>query len=237
MNWQNIQLSPDEKSYLINDSIAFGGKRFVEALNFHSPGIAAVKDESGAFHIDQFGEAIYNSRYLRTFGFYDGHATIQTHEGFTHIDTVGRKMHPDFYQWSGNYQEELCCVKDSDGNYFHIDLMGARVYAENYLYAGDFKYGIACVMRSDRKWTHIDRQGKMVHGILFNELGVYHKGFATAKDDRGWFHIDKMGIEIYPHRFETIEPFYNGFSLVSGDGNKMLVGENGKTFDFGSIES
>lgn len=65
---------------------------------------------------------------------------------------------------------------------------------------------------------HIDGNGKPVNGKKFLELGVFHKGYAVAKDRDGYFHIDKEANPIYSERFEWIEPFYNGQAFVN---NKM----------------
>jgi hypothetical protein len=75
---------------------------------------------------------------------------------------------------------------------------------------------------------HIDRKGKPLNGKLFNDLGVFHKGIATAKDDDGWFHIDKEGKELYLERYKMIEPFYSGWALgESYEGEKVVIGEIG----------
>ncbi len=76
---------------------------------------------------------------------------------------------------------------------------------------------------------HVDGRGLPLNGKLFNDLGVFHKGFATAKDSRGWFHIDVQGNELYSERYLIAEPFYNGFALVTDfDGNKLIINEQGE---------
>ena len=67
-----------------------------------------------------------------------------------------------------------------------------------------------------------------MNGKYFCDLGVFHKGFATAKDDEGWFHIDAAGNALYSHRYLAVEPFYNGFSLVTkADGRQEIINEKG----------
>ena len=103
------------------------------------------------------------------------------------------------------------------------------MYSENYKYVGDFKDNYACVRLSDGCFVHIDGNGKMLNGKKFLDLGVYHKGFATAKDEKGWFHIDKSGNPVYAERYLIVEPFYNGFALVTDFlGNKMIINEKGE---------
>ena len=66
MNWKEIKISSDNKAYLFQENQLFG-KVFIEALKFHSPGLAAVKDESGSYHIDVYGKELYKERYKVTF--------------------------------------------------------------------------------------------------------------------------------------------------------------------------
>jgi hypothetical protein len=76
---------------------------------------------------------------------------------------------------------------------------------------------------------HISYDGNDLNGKLFNDLGVYHKSYATAKDEIGWFHIDKEGNELYKERYVFIEPFYNGYAIVENKNyKKLIVDENGK---------
>jgi len=73
-----------------------------------------------------------------------------------------------------------------------------------------------------------DVEGSCINDKEFLALGVFHKGFATAKDSNGWFHIDFNGNEIYTDRYLNIEPFYNGFALVEGfDQSKRIIDESG----------
>jgi hypothetical protein len=204
-------------------------KRFIEVLKFHAPGLAPVKDETGAYHIDNNGNHLYSERYSRTFGFYCNRAAVVQEQQWFHINEKGERAYPRNYAWTGNFQENLCTVRNFSGNYFHIDLHGNRIYAENYLYAGDFKDGIACVKLQSGFFKHIDTKGNPINNKEFLDLGVFHKNFATAKDKDGWFHIDKGGIAVYSERYLAIEPFYNGFALVTQfDGSKVIINERGE---------
>jgi hypothetical protein len=232
MNWQQITVSPDNTHFLFEGKPIFN-KHFIEVLKFHALGLAPVKDETGAYHIDSNGNSLYPERYARTFGFYCNCATVIQGQNWFHINEKGERTYPQNYAWAGNYQENLCAVRDFENNYFHIDLNGNRIYPENYLYVGDFKDGIACVKLSKfqklgKFCKHIDTNGNYINDKEFLDLGVFHKKFATAKDKDGWFHIDKNGNEIYRERYLEIEPFYNGFALVTQyDNMKIIINEQG----------
>lgn len=229
MKWQQIIVSNDGTHFLYEGNLIFG-KRFIEVLKFHSPGLAPVLDKSGAYHINELGEALYSNRYKRTFGFYCNRSSVIEKTDWFHIDEKGNRAYSDSYSWTGNYQENLCTVRNNANQYFHIDLDGNRIYSENYIYTGDFKDGIACVKLQNGKFRHIDSKGNPINDLLFDDLGIFHKNFATAKDERGWFHIDKKGIELYSERYLMIEPFYNGFALVTQfDFSKKIIDESGQT--------
>ncbi|WP_405376981.1 methyltransferase [Nonlabens sp. Asnod3-A02] len=225
MNWKDIELNEDQTGYSFNGQTLFE-KQFLNALNFHKEGLAAVKDASGAYHIDMNGDSIYTQRYTRTFGYYYEKAAVLLKGKAFHIDMKGNRIYKEEYLWTGNYQQEICTVKDGSQNYYHINSKGERLYNDNYKYAGDFRENIACVQLYNNLFTHIYKDGSRVHNKLFKDLNVYHKGHACAKDNLGWCHIDLKGKPIYRERYLLLEPFYNGVALATDlSGEKVLVSE------------
>lgn len=227
LSFDQIKISPCETHHLFLNEPLYP-YQFQRVLKFHQPGLAPAKDASGAFHITLKGKSAYKERFKQTFGFYCSHAAVETDTGWCHIQPDGRPIYKERYAWVGNYQENLCAVRDQDGNYFHINLQGKHLYLHNYCYVGDFKDGIAVVCRSDGKSSHIDEQGEFIHNKWYQQLDVFHKGFARAKDEKGWFHITKDGTFAYPHRFISIEPFYNGQAHAQTQtGSLVIINENG----------
>lgn len=227
MNWKNIKTSTDNTHFLLEGKQIFG-KQFTEVLKFHDPGLAPVLDQSGAYHINCYGNQLYSERYDRTFGFYCERAAVTTRNEWFHIDIQGKRISDIAFGWTGNFQEDICTVRAMDGQYFHIDLWDKPRYEAKYVYAGDFKDGIACVKLQNGLFTHIDINGNFIHNKTFVDLGVFHKNFATARDGNGWFHIDKTGNALYNERYALAEPFYNGQALVTlFDYTKILINENG----------
>ncbi len=204
--------------------------RFFEVLAFHEPGLAPARDASGAFHIDGAGMPAYAPRYLRTFGFYEGIAAVQANDGWHHVLPDGAPFYPERYAWSGNYQGGRCSVRALDGRYLHLDEHGAPAYAQRWRYTGDYREGAAVVQREDGLHTHIDRRGNATHGRWFDDLDVFHKGFARARLDDGWAHVDRTGAPAYRRRFALIEPFYNGQARVERfDGTLAIIDERGES--------
>lgn len=228
MNWQDIKVSADNTHFLFDGKEIFG-KRFLEVLKFHSPGLAPVQDESGSYHIDSSGNQLYIDRFTRTFGFYCNRAAVLQADNWFHLTDKGCKAYTQSFCWTGNYQENFCAVRNSDNKYFHIDLEGNRIYNDSFIYCGDYKEGYACVKTANGLYRHIDNKGNLLYDKTFLDLGVFHKNFATAMDKGGWHHIDKHGNEIYRHRFLTVEPFYNGYALVTQfDNQKIIIDEQGQ---------
>ncbi len=217
-----IELSFDETYHLYDGNLLYQN-RFENVMNFHSPGIAAVKNSDGAFHINLEGNAIYEERFHQAFGFYDELAAVCDDSGWYHIDLSGKPIYNERYSWVGNFQEGLCPVRLRNGNYKHIRNDGIFAYNEEYKYVGDYKYGIAVVWQDNGQARHINNIGEFIHENEFDELGVFHKGYAIAKDHRGAFHINKQGVSIYSKRYKLVEPFYNGQALVAKHNNELLI--------------
>ena len=227
MNWHEIKVSADNKHFLFDNQPIYG-KYFDAVLKFHAPGIAPVKDTTGAYHIDAHGNPFYSDRYQRTFGYYCNRSAVMKGEKWFHLNERGERAYSEVFSWIGNYQENICTVRDEKNRYFHIDLHGIKIYTEYYVYCGDFKDGYACVKKSNGLWCHIDICGNKLNEKEFFDLNIFHKNYATAKDRMGWHHIDKAGNELYNQRYLAAEPFYNGYALVTNfDCQKTLINEHG----------
>lgn len=227
VHWKNFTIAPDGTHHLVNNRPAYAA-RFAEVLKFHAPGLAPVRDNSGSYHINPSGRAVYPERYVQTFGFYEQRAAVQAVDGWFHIRTTGKPLCAERYAWCGNFQDGRCTVRYFDGSYWHLQLNGEPAYSACYRYAGDFRDGIAVVQNANGLHTHINRFGELVHGHWFLDLDVFHKGYARARDNRGWHHIDVQGLPIYERRFAAVEPFYNGQARVEDfDGSLLVIDQRG----------
>ncbi len=228
-NWQQFEVGLNRTHHLFSGEPAYE-KRFLEVLPFHAPGIAPVKDHSGAYHIDPEGNPIYEKRYKRTFGYYHNKAAVVENEEWFHIDEKGNPLSKKRYAWCGNFQQNICTVKEQNGTYHHVNSTGERLYSENYCYAGDFREGAAVVLENSGLHYHINSRGEKIHPHGYDHLDVFHKNFARAKTFDGWFHINRNGKALYSQTYAQIEPFYNGVSRVETDlGAILLIDEKGST--------
>jgi hypothetical protein len=229
--WEGTHVSADRTHHLLGGQPLYS-VRFLEVLSFHAPGLAAVKDVSGAFHIDTAGRPAYARRFRRTFGFYAGLAAVESEEGAFHIRPDGAALYPERHGWCGNFQEGRCTVRErtEGAGYFHLDATGRPLYPERYAYAGDYREGLAVVQEISGLHLHLDLEGRPLNGRRFLDLDVFHKGYARARDARGWHHVDRQGAPVYARRFATVEPFYNGQARVEReDGALEIIDEQGET--------
>ena len=205
--------------------------RFDRILPFHPPGLAAVHSGDQAFHIFSDGTPAYPARFDRTFGFYNSLAAVVIGNEWFHIHPDGTKSYKRRWSWCGNFQQNRCAVR-SNKDYYHIRKDGTELPGGPHEYAGDFSEEMAVVRsQTDGLCRHITLEGELAHKESFFDLGVFHKGIATAKDAEGWFHISRSGKDVSGgKRYLAVEPFYNGQALVKTlDGEVMVVDEAGDT--------
>lgn len=229
MDWTKLSVSADGTHHLYQGRSSYT-ERFDEVLKFHAPGLAPVRRHGHAWHIHPDGQAAYARRFMRTFGFYEGLATVVSGNGWHHIDHTGKDAYPGRHAWCGNFQEGRCTVRTRDGRYQHLLPDGSSLAASTWRYAGDYKDGICVVQHDDGRSTHLDATGLLLHRRWFLDLDVFHKGSARARDEGGWTHIDLDGLPRYARRFATVEPFYNGQARVERlDGGLEVIDEHGDT--------
>lgn len=230
MSWQLLRVAPDGSHHTTPSGAPAYGQRFDEVLAFHAPGLAPVRAERRAWHIQPDGSAAYERRFQRAFGFYEGLAAVVDADGWHHITPEGQDAYGERYAWCGNFQGGRCTVRDPDGAYLHITADGRAAYTERWRYAGDYREGIAVVQAPDGRSSHVDREGRALHGRWFVDLDVFHKGLARARDGDGWTHVDSKGRPAYARRFAAVEPFYNGQARVERfDGALEVIDEAGGT--------
>ncbi len=226
MSWIESRISPDGTFHLTEQNKPMYNQRFHWVLPFHEPGLAPVGDGSGSYHIRPDGSPAYHFRFSRTFGFYQGYATVTVDGRWFHIQADGNRSYEKDWAWCGNFQNNRCSVRDHNGDYYHINLDGSIVPNGPWTYAGDYREGAAVVRTLDGLCRHIDEEGCFIHEGAFFDLDVFHKGFARARDGNGWFHIDRKGEDVSGQRFLMLEPFYNGQALArKTDGSILVIDE------------
>ena len=230
MDWKSYKINVDQRYHLNSQMKPAYKQQFDNVLAFHAPGLAPVSLKKKSWHIHPDGTPAYTHRFDRCFGFYEEKAAVVKDKRWFHILIDGNTAYKQHYKWVGNFQGGYCSVRDDNGHYHHINFAGERLYSENWYYCGDFRESTAVVQDKIGKSTHINHEGTRLHDIWFDDLDVFHKGYARAKFSNGWAHINYQGQAIYPRRFSMIEPFYNGQSRVECfNGAYEVIDEQGNT--------
>ncbi len=211
----------------LRDGLPQFGRQFLRAMSFHWPeGLAAVQDDTGAYHIGTDGQPAYARRFREAFGFYEGLATVRDVRGWFHVHPDGRAVHEHRFRWAGNHQGGRCAVLGHDG-FFHVRPDGSAAYGERYRYAGDFRGGLAVVHGAAGAF-HIRPDGERLSAHSWEQAGPFHKGYAAVADADGWFHVDRSGQPVHALRLANAEPFYNGVALCTTlEGDLIRVRECG----------
>lgn len=137
-------------------------QRFKTVGPFRFPGLAAVIDESGAFHIDFSGNAIYEERYLWVGDFTEDCAVVKTTEGdYYHINEQGKRIGHNNYLFAEEFSEETAVIYRKNYGATHITTGGEMVYGDWYFDARGFKNGEALV-RDEDGWLIIDKTGQEI---------------------------------------------------------------------------
>ena len=226
-DWSELQVAPCKTHHFVKGRAAYAA-RFRWVGKFHKPGLAPVLGTDGAHHIRADATPAYAVRFRRTFGFYEGRASVNLGECWCIIDENGLAVGVQRFAWAGNFQDGRCTVRHLHGGYGYVDRDGQSLGQQDWSYAGDSRNGVSVVQRQDGLHSHIDRQGHLVHRRWFRDLDVFHKGYARARDKRGWCHVDRNGRAVYHQRFAMVEPFYNGQARVeNSDGALLVIDEEG----------
>lgn len=225
--WRQSRVAADGTHHVVGGRPLYEA-RFLRALSFHEPGLAAVCDGRAAWHIDGHGRPAYPRVFMETFGFYENLAAVRNKNGWFHIRRDGTPAYAETHDWCGNFQGGRAVVR-RDGGYFHLLPDGRALYETVFLYAGDFRERRAVVRLAGGACAHINEDGGFAHPHRYRDLGVYHKGLACARDAGGWMHINAGGVAVYERRFARAEPFYNGCALVKTlDGTVEIIDERGR---------
>lgn len=163
---------------------------------------------------------------------HEGIALARDSNGYFHIDSNGKDLYLDRFDYCTNFIDGLAVAKHNS-KYFHISLSGDKAYSSTFDFAADFNEGFAVVKELGSSWyTHIDRKGKHLHGNKYLELDNFYEGYARAKDHMGWFHINKKGKPAYSKRYMSINNMLNSTACVTDQHEgTYLIDEQGNILD------
>ena len=150
--------SADKTHHVFNGSPIYDA-RFKHVSEYQLPGLAAVTDESGSYHIDFFGRPIYSERYEEVGDFSDSTAWVKTADGFFYIDENGSRINSETYTRVSDFSNKVAAVYHSFCGATHITTAGEMLYNDWYYDVRQFKDGRALV-RDDDGWFYINLGGE-----------------------------------------------------------------------------
>ncbi len=155
------QVSADKTHHVFNGTPIYAA-RFSAVGPFVFPGVAAVRDASGAYHIDFSGNPLYAARYAWTDEFSGGLALVRRSDKmYGYIDECGETAIECRFVWAGRFNDGAACVYSAESGAAHLTTAGELLYNTWYLDVRPFKEGKARV-RDETGWWYIDRTGTVL---------------------------------------------------------------------------
>jgi len=219
------EISSDKTHHVYNGSAIYE-RRFLLVKSFCFPGIAAVKDESGWYHIDFFGNPIYSERYQNVGDFCDNTARVQMSNGkWFYISETGKRIDPMDFVWGSDFKDGIACVYHEKKGATHITTYGELVYNDWYLDVRPFE-GEKAKIRDDSGWHYVDKNG-LILGDAAEPSDMFPRGKVCQSHQK-----NKIAEIVYSHTYDACvilirhaerEPFWRG----EGGFNKKIT-ERGK---------
>ncbi|MDR0438791.1 MAG: hypothetical protein LBH02_01045, partial [Methanocalculaceae archaeon] len=162
MNFDDLIISPDATHHLYCGTPIYK-RRFHRVGSFHFPGLAAVSDDSGAYHVTFLGEPAYKERYAWVGNFSEESvAPVQTSNGrYLFIDENGKPITIETYLYATEFSEGSAVVYHETFGATHITTAGELLYGDWYYDALPFARGKAYV-RDDDGWLFINSDGTVL---------------------------------------------------------------------------
>ena len=150
-----------DKTHHVFEGVPIYEARFAEVREYQLPGLAAVRDESGAYHIDFFGRPLYAERYVSVGDFRDSTAWVETADGFFYIDETGSRINAETYTRVSDFTDKTAAVYHAVCGATHITTAGEMLYNDWYFDVRPFADGKALV-RDESGWQYINRGGEVL---------------------------------------------------------------------------
>jgi hypothetical protein len=172
---------------------------------------------------------MYNFAFVGDYG--EGFLTFQQNEGgvYGFINEQGKVMIEPRFRWAQPFQDGCAVVTISEGDHDFsglIDKKGQYILKPNYqqiTYLGDERVAIGKAIDNEKPFLGSmyalgDTDGHILTGFIFNRIGKFENGAASATNDQFTFFIDKKG-----RRMDTL-PIVNGNGELQFD-KTLIKGE------------
>ena len=136
-----------------------------------------------------------NDNVLDLLYYIEGFAAVRRgDELYNFIDTKGKILSEQWFDWIDNFNEGFARVQRSDELYNFIDKNGKLLSEQWFDWVDDFENGFARVQRSDDLMNFIGANGKILSNDWLAWVGDFDNGFAKVQRTNGELaKIDKTG--------------------------------------------
>ncbi len=223
------EVSADKTHHVFEGSPIYES-RFDEVCEFRFPGLAAVRDCHGAYHIDFFGKPLYEARYAEVGSFSDGIAWVKDESGYFYIDETGNRINAETYTHVSDFSYRVATVYHAFCGATHITTAGEMLYNDWYLDALPFE-GDTALVRDEEGWLLINRGGEVI-ARTEQPAGITARGSVRIAPRKNRIAELLAGQEydaaVILIRHAEREPFYRGEpgnnKLVTVRGEKTAAG-------------
>lgn len=222
------QPSADKTHHVFDDSPIYDA-RFTEVREYRFPGVAAVRDKSGAYHIDFFGHPLYDERYEEVGDFSDSTAWVKDSSGYCYIDENGSRINAETYTYASDFADRTAAVYHAVCGATHITTAGEMLYNDWYYDVCPFT-GEEALVRDEEGWHIINKGGEILSPAPAPK-DSYPKGTVRIASRKNQI-AEMLSAETYDAavlllRHAEREPFYRGEpgvgKLVTARGEKTAA--------------
>ena len=152
---------------------------FKKAFGFYD-GLAAVEDDTGAFHIDECGRDAYGLRFGWCGNFQEKRCSVRTGDGlYYHIRPDGTPAYSERYRYAGDFKYGVAVVQRVDGKSTHICSDGRFLHGLWFQDATPYHKGVTAVC-DEEGWFHADEKGQPLYKKRFYSIEPFYNGQAHA---------------------------------------------------------
>ena len=178
--WKDIIVSPCETFHLLNEKPLYS-QRYTHVMKFHEPGLAPVKSEVHAFHIDVEGRPAYFNRYFQE---HNCPVKDKITDLYFHINRDGQKIYQKQYRYVGDFKDGSAVVCNELGLHTHIDPQGNPLHNCWFRDLDVYHKGYARA-QDEQGWFHINKQGIPIYKSRYQQVEPFYNGLARVKTFEG----------------------------------------------------
>jgi hypothetical protein len=190
-------------------SIKTGTASIIEQMNSNR---ILVRKNGKIGYLKSNGKWAVKPKYKRATSYKNGYANVYNDNGWTLIDTLGKKLisgvEEEFENIGG-----ILKITDTTGTVKFINEQAQEIPAFLDLkFEGQFENGILVAQNQSGKYVYVNMQGEALFGKEFDEVKPFLNGNAPVRVDGKWGIIDQNGAYIIAPKYYRLGHFKDGLA-------------------------